>query len=104
MVFADGFCSDQRMWRHVAPHFESEFVTVLFDHVGSGLSDHSAYSRDRHASLHGYAQDWVELGREVPLDHAVLVGHSCGAMIGLLASIAAADLFESLVLVSASPR
>lgn len=104
MVFAHGFGCDQRMWRHVAPHFESEFVTVLFDHVGSGLSDLSAYSTDKYSSLRGYAHDLVELGREVPLDGAVLVGHSCGAMIGLLASIEAPQMFESLVLVAASPR
>lgn len=104
MVFANGFGCDQRIWRHVAPHFESEFVTVLFDHVGSGLSDLTAYSTDRYSSLGGYAHDLVELGREVPFESAVLVGHSCGAMIGLLASIEAPDLFEELVLVSASPR
>jgi sigma-B regulation protein RsbQ len=92
------------MWRHVAPHFESEFVTVLFDHMGSGMSDLSAYSTDRYSSLRDYARDLVELGREVPFEGAVLVGHSCGAMIGLLASIEAPHMFESLVLVSASPR
>ena len=104
MVFAHGFGCDQQMWRHVAPHFEHEFVTVLFDHVGSGLSDLSAYSTDKYSSLRGYARDLVDLGREIPFEGAVLVGHSCGAMIGLLASIEAPEMFESLVLIAASPR
>ena len=104
MVFAHGFGCDQRMWRHVAPHFETEFVTVLIDHVGSGGSDISAYVAEKYSTLQGYAQDIVELGREVPLDGAVFVGHSCGAMIGLLASIQSPTMFESLILVSASPR
>jgi sigma-B regulation protein RsbQ len=104
MVFAHGFGCDQRMWRHVARHFEHEFVTVLFDHVGSGGSDRSAYSSDKYSSLRGYARDLVELGAQVPFEKAVLVGHSCGAIIGALASIEAPDMFESLVLISPSPR
>src|SRR6201999_2987759 len=66
--------------------------------------DLSAYSPSKYLSLRDYAHDLVELGREVPFEDAVLVGHSCGGMIGLLASIEAPDMFESLVLVSASPR
>jgi sigma-B regulation protein RsbQ len=104
MVFAHGFGCDQRMWRHVAPHFEREFVTVLFDHVGSGGSEPSAYSASRYPDLEAYAHDVVELGTVVPFEDAVFVGHSCGAMIGALASIEAPGMFESLVLVSPSPR
>jgi sigma-B regulation protein RsbQ len=38
-VFAHGFGCDQNMWRFVAPAFEADFTTVLFDHVGAGRSD-----------------------------------------------------------------
>lgn len=104
MVFVHGLGCEQRMWRYVAPHFETEFVTVLIDLVGSGASDCSAYSADKYSSLQGYAHDIIELGHEVGFEDAVLVGHSCGAMIGLLASIEDPAMFESLVLLSASPR
>ena len=43
MVFAHGFGCDQNMWRFVAPEFEGSFKVVLFDHVGAGGSDLSAY-------------------------------------------------------------
>ena len=43
MVFAHGFGCNQNMWRQVAPAFEADFKTVLFDSVGAGLSDLSAY-------------------------------------------------------------
>jgi sigma-B regulation protein RsbQ len=43
MVFAHGFGCDQNMWRYVAPAFETEFRTILFDYVGAGRSDLSAY-------------------------------------------------------------
>ena len=104
MMFSHGFGCDQNMWRYVAPAFEIDFRTVLFDHVGAGRSDLSAYDRARYSSLHGYADDVVELGRELGLKDAVFVGHSVSAMIGALASIKAPDLFEALVMVGPSPR
>jgi sigma-B regulation protein RsbQ len=104
MVFAHGFGCDQNMWRFVAPSFESEFTTVLYDHVGAGRSDLSAYSREKYSTLDGYADDLIEIGRALNLKQAVFVGHSVSSMIGALASIKAPDLFESLVMVGPSPR
>src|SRR5580704_18448727 len=104
MVFAHGFGCDQNMWRFVAPAFESEFKTVLFDHVGAGRSDLSAYNPIKYSTLAGYADDVIELGRELGLHGAVFVGHSVSAMIGVLASIKAPGMFSSLVLVGPSAR
>src|SRR5581483_3170470 len=89
MVFAHGFGCDQNMWRLVAPAFEADFRTILFDHVGAGRSDLSAYDSRKYSQLAGYAEDVVTLGRELGLSHAVFVGHSVSAMIGVLASIEA---------------
>ena len=104
MVFAHGFGCDQNMWRHVAPAFERDFKTVLFDHVGAGRSDLSAYETAKYASLSRYAADLVEIGHELELTNAVFVGHSVSSMIGILASLEAPELFESLVLIGPSPR
>jgi sigma-B regulation protein RsbQ len=104
MLFSHGFGCDQNMWRFVAPAFEEDFRTVLFDHVGHGLSDLSAYDPDRYGSLSGYADDVVDIGRDLGLKDAVFVGHSVSAMIGVLASLADPELFESLVLVGPSAR
>jgi sigma-B regulation protein RsbQ len=104
MIFAHGFGCDQNMWRFVYPAFEREFKVVLFDHVGAGRSDLSAYDSEKYASLGGYADDLVEIGRELQLHDAVFVGHSVSAMIGVLASLKAPEMFESLVLVGPSPR
>lgn len=103
MVFAHGFGCDQRMWRHVHPAFEDTHRVVLFDHVGSGGSDLSAYS-DRHDRLDGFAADVVEIIEALSLPPVVFVGHSVAAMIGMLAAAARPDLFERLVLVGPSPR
>lgn len=104
MVFAHGFGCDQNMWRFVEPAFRNHFRTVLFDHVGAGQSDHSAYDPKKYASLDGYASDVVEMGRELGWENAVFVGHSVSAMIGALASIEAPDMFRQLVMVGPSPR
>jgi len=104
MVFAHGFGCDQNMWRFVAPAFEKDFVTVVYDQVGAGGSDLAAYSKDKYSSLDGYAHDLIEIGQALHLKGAAFVGHSVSAMIGVLASIAAPELFDCLVLVSPSPR
>ncbi len=103
IVFAHGFGCDQNMWRFVAPAFESAFKTVLFDNVGAGGSDLSAYSFDKYASLQGYADDLTEIVHELGLVKPVFVGHSVSAMVGLLAQAKTPGLFGSLVLVGPSP-
>ena len=104
MVFAHGFGCDQNMWRFVAPEFERDYRTVLFDHVGAGHSDLNAYDPARYSSLQGYADDLLEIGRELRLENAVFVGHSVSAMIGALASLKDPAIFESLIMVGPSPR
>src|SRR6201991_736436 len=104
MVFAHGFGCDQNMWRFVAPAFEGDFKIVLFDHVGAGGSDLSAYDQRKYSTLSGYAEDVVEIGRELMLKDAVFVGHSVSAMIGVLASLRAPGMFSQLVLVGPSAR
>ena len=104
MLFAHGFGCDQNMWRHVAPAFEHDHKVVLFDHVGAGGSDLSAYDPDRYDSLQGYAEDVLEICRELNLWDVIFVGHSVSAMVGVLAAIEEPDRFAKLILVGPSPR
>lgn len=103
MVLAHGFGCDQTMWRYLAPSFHDEYRTVLFDHVGSGSSDLSAYDIDKYDSLYGYASDLIEIVREVAEGPVVFIGHSVSAMIGLIASLKAPLLFSALIMVGPSP-
>lgn len=104
VVFAHGFGCDSGMWRHVAPAFEDDHPVVLFDHVGAGRSDLSAYDVDRYARLDGYAHDVVEVIEALSIPPVAFVGHSVSAMIGVLAAADRPDLFSRLVLVCPSPR
>jgi sigma-B regulation protein RsbQ len=104
MLFAHGFGCDQNMWRFVAPAFEDDHRVVLFDHVGAGGSELAAYDAQRYASLDGYADDVLEICRELDLRDVIFVGHSVSAMIGVLAARREPDRFARLVLVGPSPR
>ena len=104
MVFAHGYGCDQHMWRHVVPAFEGTYRTVLFDHVGAGRSDLSAYDDERHSTLDGYGTDLLEILHELGLWDVIFVGHSVSSMIGLLAALQEPERFAKLVLVGPSPR
>ena len=104
MMFAHGFGCDQQMWEPVAREFEQDFRIILFDYVGHGRSDLTAYSPERYSTLGGYAEDVVEIGQALGLRDAVFVGHSVSAMIGALASLQAPGMFSDLVMVGPSPR
>lgn len=104
MMFAHGFGCDQNMWRFVEPAFRDTFRTVVFDLVGAGGSDLTAWSKQKYSSLEGYADDLVEIGNELKLRDAVFVGHSVSAMIGAIAAAKSPGMFSALVLIGPSPR
>src|SRR6266851_5164249 len=104
MLFAHGYGCDQSMWRFITPAFADDYRLVLFDHVGAGRSDLSAYSRAKYSTLQAYADDVLEICAAVNLTHGVFVGHSVSAMIGVLAAIAEPERFDQLVLIGPSPR
>ena len=104
MVFVHGYGCDQNMWRLVTPDFAVDHQVVTFDLVGFGNSDLSAWDPARYGSLHGYADDVVEVLRDLEVTDAVFVGHSVSAMIGVLAHARAPELFGAMVMVGPSAR
>jgi sigma-B regulation protein RsbQ len=104
IVFAHGFGCSQEVWRHVAPQFEADYRVVLFDHVGAGGSDTSAYDRGKYDSIDGYSDDLLEILQAEDLTDAVYVGHSVSSMIGVVAAVQDPSRFGALVLVGPSPR
>src|SRR5436305_6806977 len=86
MMLAHGFGCDQTMWRFVAPAFEADYRVILFDYVGSGKADVSAYDAERYATLDGYAQDVLDIVHALDLRDVIFVGHSVSSMVGVLAA------------------
>jgi len=103
LVFAHGFGCDQNMWRLLRPVFEPRFRVVVFDLVGSGMSDLAAYDRARYGSLHGYADDLLEILDEAAVGPVIFVGHSVSAMIGVLADLKAPGRFAAHMMIGPSP-
>ena len=104
MLFAHGFGCDQNMWRLVTPAFEPDYRVIVFDYIGHGQSDRTAYDPRRYESLDGYAEDVLAICRALDVQHGVYVGHSVSAMIGVLASIREPDRFDEMALIGPSPR
>ena len=103
MVFIHGFGCDQTMWRFLAPSYQDRFRVVTYDLTGCGQSELSAYDRSKYDSLHGHAADLLEIIDSLTSGPVVIVGHSVGATIGMLATIAAPQRFTAQVMVGPSP-
>ncbi len=103
IMFAHGFGCDQNMWKYVYPAFEENYKIILFDHVGAGNSDLSAFEPEKYENLEGYASDILEIINELHLKEVIFVAHSVSALMGIIAFIENPEVFKSLLLVSPSP-
>ena len=104
MVFLHGLGADQSSWRLLVPHFETDYRVVQLDLVGAGGSQQAHYCRERHGELAGHAADLLDVLRTLALYDVVFVGHSVGAMIGVIAAVREPGRFKKMVLISPSPR
>lgn len=104
IVFGHGLACDQKIWDTILPYFEEDYQIVLYDYVGSGDSDFSAFDTERYSTMHGYAKDLLEILEAIDVGEVIFVGHSVSAMIGILASIEKPEYFENLILIGSSPR
>ncbi len=102
VIFAHGFGCDQNMWRYFLPAFDTRYRTILFDLVGCGQSDPTAYDYQKYSTLDGYADDLLDIIDAFAEGPVVLVGHSVSAIIGAIASIREPSRFAALVMVAPS--
>ncbi|NMH60907.1 alpha/beta fold hydrolase [Alteromonas ponticola] len=103
IVFAHGFGCDQNMWQYLVPSYKDNFRVILFDLVGTGKSDLSQYDFDKYDSLHGYADDLIEIIDEYAEGPVIFVGHSVSATIGMLAAVKSPEKFRCQIMVGPSP-
>jgi sigma-B regulation protein RsbQ len=104
MVFAHGYGCDQNVWEDIIVNFSSEYRVVTFDYVGAGMSDLSAYTKERYSTLEGYAKDLEEIYERLGLRDTFLVAHSVSSMIGLLVGIKHPEYFKGIIFLGPSPR
>jgi sigma-B regulation protein RsbQ len=103
MILAPGFGCDQTVWNAVSALFERDYRVILFDYVGMGKSDITAFDPDKYSDLSGYAQDVLDVCSALNLKDAIFVGHSVGGIIGLLASLQHPEYFSGLIMIGPSP-
>ncbi|WP_220235683.1 alpha/beta fold hydrolase [Hymenobacter ginsengisoli] len=104
VLFCNGFNCNQHIWNYLTPALARHYQLVFFDQMGTGGSDVSAYDAQQYATLASYAGDVVAICQALDLHDAVVVGHSIGAMIGLLAAVQAPQHFSKVVLLAATPH
>ena len=104
IVFLHSLGSTQNMWRLLTPAFEEQYRVVLLDLISAGNSGQMAYSHTTPSTLNDHASDLLCVLRAQKLNNVVFVGHSVGAMIGILAAIREPERFAKMVLISPSPR
>lgn len=103
LLLAHGMGCDQTLWRWVAPALAQEHRVALFDYVGCGESDFSAFDESGHATLDGYAAEVLEVIEALGATRVTFVGHSVSSMIGVVAARKRPDLFGRLVMICPSP-
>ena len=104
LVLANGFCTTRESWDAVRAVVPPGWRILSFDYAGNPGTPADAWSAERHASLHGHADDLVALLGALDVRDALYLGHSMGGMIGLLARLADPTRLARLVLLGASPR
>lgn len=104
LVLANGFCTTRDSWDAVRAVVPPGWRTLTFDYVGNPGTPLDAWCPERHASLHGHADDVVALLAALDVRDALWIGHSMGAIVGALAHLADPACIARLVLLCASPR
>ncbi len=82
LVFLHGWCGDRAYWKHQADVFAAEYRVVTLDQAGHGES-----GKDRKVwTVSGLAGNVVSVVKALGLKRVILVGHSMGGPVGLLAA------------------
>lgn len=104
LLMVHGYGCNQAMWRHLAPRLADGWRVALMDLAGFGHSDHGCYEPGRYDRLRGHAEDVAGvallLAEEQPV---VLVGHSVGATVAMLADRLQPQAAVAHVMVAPSP-
>ncbi len=94
LVFIHGFAASMDSWRFLVGPFKKDYRLILLDLKGHGYSDRPA---DAHYSLQDHADVVIGLMKHLKLSHVILVGHSFGSAVALLAALKVHEAEPNLV-------
>jgi pimeloyl-ACP methyl ester carboxylesterase len=82
LVFLHGWCGDREYWKHQVEPFAADYHVVTLDQAGHGES-----GKDRKAwTIDSLAADVEAVVKELELKRVILVGHSMGGPVALVAA------------------
>jgi pimeloyl-ACP methyl ester carboxylesterase len=82
LIFLHGWCGDREYWKHQVDVFAADYRVVAIDQAGHGES-----GKDRKDwSTSGLAGDVAAVVKALGLKRVILVGHSMGGPVSLLAA------------------
>ncbi len=108
VVLGHGFGSDKGVWDTLLSCLPQGFRYIRYDLAGFGSAADTCirYDPGRYDSLFAYVDDLIQLLQTLPDcrgQQVIYIGHSVSSMIGAIAAIAQPELFQQLILISASP-
>ena len=87
LLFVHGSYIDQTYWKDQVKYFSPNYKVVTFDLPGHGQSG----KERKHWSVNDFAEDVSFLIKELNLKNVMLIGHSMGAHINLIAATSYPD-------------
>src|SRR5262249_31711541 len=82
LIFLHGWCGDREYWKHQVEVFAADYRVVAIDQAGHGAS-----GEDRKAwTTEALAGDIEAVVKALGLKRVILVGHSMGGSVSLLAA------------------
>jgi len=82
LVFLHGWCGNREYWKHQADAFAADYRVVMLDQAGHGES-----GKDRKAwTVSSLAADVEAVVKALGLKRVILIGHSMGGPVALLAA------------------
>ncbi|CAI5457963.1 unnamed protein product [Closterium sp. Yama58-4] len=111
LVLSHGFGQNKNIWSSIVGQLDtSVYRIVLYDLTGALGTDYDAFDYQRYSTLHGFAEDLLQLLGELGVEgtdwghQCTFIGHQQSGMMGLLASLERPRVFKRIIIMGSSPR
>ncbi len=82
LIFLHGWCGDREYWKHQVGPFSKKYRVITLDQAGHGQSG----TNRKKWTVNGLAKDVETLVKKLDLKRVILIGHSMGGPVALLAA------------------
>ncbi|MBZ9539850.1 alpha/beta hydrolase [Modicisalibacter tunisiensis] len=104
VLLVNGFGYEQSLWQPLCEQLGGDYRLIRFDHAGTGRATREAAELERYTTLDAYADDLMTLLDTLAGEPVVVVGHSIGGIIAMLAACRRPERFRQLIMINASSR